>query len=154
MNCKLLIWKPAASIPCYDKLISCAENGMNLWQCAKVTNPSLELILWKQTAAELLWTHFIRNFYSCQSYSYKARSVNSHFFIRNLLRQFPCISTVSLCISDKTGFLITATCYHYVYVPQTSNGLYILNLLRSASMTPCRRSFPISADKPLRSTSR
>lgn len=107
MNCKLLIWKPAASIPCYDKLISCAENGMNLWQCAKVTNPPLELILWKQTAAELLWTHFIRNFYSCQSYSYKARSVNSHFFIRNLLRQFPCISTVSLCISDKTGFLIT-----------------------------------------------
>ena len=53
-----------------------------------------------------------------------------------------------------TGALLAATCYHYVYVPQTSNGLYILNLLRSASMTPCRRSFPISADNPLRSTSR
>ena len=53
-----------------------------------------------------------------------------------------------------TGALLAATCYRYVSMPQTSNGLYILNLLRSASMTPCRRSFPISADKPLRSTSR
>ena len=53
-----------------------------------------------------------------------------------------------------TGALLAATCYRYVSMPQTSNGLYILNLLRSASMTPCRRSFPISADNPLRSTSR
>lgn len=44
---------------------------------------------------------------------------------------------------------------HPLLLPsQVLNDLHILNFLRSASMIPCLRSFPISADSPLLSTSR